>query len=325
MQPRTAATPGPERAADAPPRALTYRVLAHPTEATPHFGAPSPKPQNARLAAAARLVGLVQVADRLAACGTGPTAWDARPGREAPLLDLATRRPLQVLASCRHRLCPRCAPARAAKLAARLGRLTAAEFEAQAALVTLTRGRVAGEDLAATANGILAAFTRLRRAKAWKAGIRGGFFTVEFGGGDGRHVHVHAVADAAWVDQAALLQAWRRALAPRAKGCATAVDGGIRVERARGTAAVTRYVLKAGNGEALSDAVLPEVLCWMHGRRLMQTFGHLHGKVVADPADETPTQPRSPKRRPWEKGGVNSLTGESVPPHAVEWRMGAQP
>jgi hypothetical protein len=323
VQPTTAATPGLEWAADARPRALTYRVLAHPTEATPQFAGPPPDHPNARLAAAARLAGLLQVADRLGTCGTGPTAWDTRPGREAPLLDLTTRRPLQLLASCRHRLCPRCAPARAAKLAARLGRLMAADFEAQAALVTLTRGRVEGEGVAAAADAILAAFGRLRRTKAWKTGIRGGFFTVEFGGGDGRHVHVHAVADAAWVDQAALLQSWRRALAPRPMGCSSAVEGGVRVERARDTAAVTRYVLKAGNGEALGDAVLPEVLRWMHGRRLMQTFGHLHGKVVADPADEAPRNARVPKHRPWEKGGVNSLTGESVPPDAVEWRMGA--
>jgi hypothetical protein len=110
---------------------------------------------------------------------------------------------------------------------------------------------------------------------------------------------------------------------PRApRGCATAVDGGIRVERARGTAAVTRYVLKAGNGEALSDAVLPEVLCWMHGRRLMQTFGHLHGKVVADPADETPTQPRSPKRRPLGEGRgqlADGRIGAAARPSSGGW------
>jgi hypothetical protein len=84
-------------------------------------------------------------------------------------------------------------------------------------------------------------------------------------------------------------------------------------------------VLKATNVEALGDAVLPEVVRWMHGRRLMQTFGRLHGKVVADPADGAPGGARMPKHRPWEKGGVNSLTGEAVPPEAVEWRMGARP
>ncbi len=293
-------------------------ALAHSSETNPQIGCLEHEGALRRLAQAARKACLRPVADRLAQCGRGVWAWDGRPGWHAPLLDPAGR-PVRFLASCNHRLCPRCAPGRMRKLAARIAVLADAEFEGPAAFVTLTREPLAGETPAAVAGALLDAFGRFRRTKVWKSAILGGVAYVHFGGADGRHVHVHAVVDAKWVDQGALLAGWRKCLKPRGSKRAGA-EGGAHIERARADENVVHYVLKAQLADKVADADLPGLLAWMQGRRLVQTFGCLHGKRVAEPKAKPAASPGSASGRRSPRGGFNSATGEWIPESAVTWQ-----
>jgi hypothetical protein len=294
------------------------KTLVHPAEAIAHLIPCPDDGANRRLALAARKAHLPRVADRLEQCARGWWAWDDRPGMHAPLLDPTTNLPIALLASCHHRLCPRCAAARARKLGRRLDALVAAEFEGPAMFITLTRESLPGESPAVAAAALLDAFTRLRRARVWSQAVRGGFAATHFEGPDGRHVHLHAVVDADWIGQDDLLAAWRRRLA-RCGSRTLGANGGVHLRRADSDENVTFYTLKAQLAEGVEDHDLPELMAWMHRRRLLQVFGSLRGKKVAEPKPVLAAVPAS-RREGSQRAGINAATGDWVPVARISWQ-----
>lgn len=294
--------------------------LVHPhTEATPQI--PSSPVSNARLAWGALVANLLGVADRVANCGTGAYLWDGRPGHHAMVIDRRTDQPICVLSSCRHRLCLRCAPARTAKIGARLARLVSAHFERHPVFVTLTAATEGDLAVADMADRVMRAVARLRRYVAWKKAVRGGFLALDFDGPGGRHVHIHACVDAHWIEHEPLRRAWRRAL--HAEGANGAQNGGVHVERARDAGSVVRYCVKTVSADLFSDADLPALLRWMNRRRLVQTFGCLHGRAVAEPAPTVPSAAALRRGTP-RVSGLNAATGEPVPAGALVWQFSDQ-
>ncbi len=306
----------PVRAGAAP--AAASKTLVHPAEAIAHLIPCPDDGSNRRLAVAARKVHLPGVAERLEQCARGWWAWDDRPGMHAPLLDPTTNQPIALLASCHHRLCPRCAAARARKLGRRLDALIAAEFQAPAMFITLTRESLPAESPAVAAAALLDAFARLRRARVWSQAVRGGFAAMHFGGAGGRHLHLHAVVDADWIGQDDLLAAWRRRLA-RCGSRALGADGGVHLRRADSDENVTFYALKAQSADGMEDRDLPELMAWMHRRRLIQVFGSLRGKKVVEPKPAPAALP-APRRAESPRAGINAATGEWVPAARVSWQ-----
>jgi hypothetical protein len=314
---RTSARPKrPQTPAPTPASA----ALAHSSETNRQFSAPQGHREALqRLVVAARAVRLHALADRLGRCGRGYWAWDARPGQHAPLLD-ADGSPVRLLASCNCRLCPACAPRRMRKLSTRISKLAEGTFAGPPVAVTLTREAQPGDTPAAAAEALLTAFGRLRRMELWKEAVGGGVACVHFAGSDGRHVHVHAVVDAVWLDQAALLAAWRKRLRPP-RSRTTPPDGGAHVERVDSAEGMIKYVLRAQDSRAVKDADLPGLLSWMHGRRLVATFGSLRGKRVVEPRPTPAPNPGGTGRGRGPRGGYNAATGEWVSDAAVAWQV----
>jgi len=271
-----------------------------------------------RLTGAARTARLRDLADAFDRCGRGVWAWDARPGHHAPLLD-STGAPLRLLASCNHRLCPRCAPRRMAKFAKRVVALAGKAFDGPGVHVTLTREALPGETPWAIADAVLDAFHRLRRMAIWKSAVQGAVAYLHFAGAAGRHVHLHALVDAQWLDQADLLVAWRKRLKPP-RSRVPAPGGGVHVERADSDEAVLRYFLRAQDAEVFADADLPGMLAWLPSRRLVSTIGNLRGKRISELRPTTAPEPGKLPRSWTNRGGRNAATGEWVAAHAVTWQ-----
>lgn len=317
-----ACNPNPDALTHVPARAgvaPASTALVHTAYAIEQSGHFTPESTNRILARAARKARLPRVAERLEECGRGWWAWDDQPDAHAPILDAATNQPVALLASCNHRLCPRCAPARSRRLGRRLDPLIAAEFKAPAKFVTLTRERLAGESPAAAAAALLEAFTRLRRAKIWSGAVRGGFSAVHFSGDDGGHVHLHAVVDADWLGQDDLLAAWRQRLTKRGK-LVLGATGGVNIQQAASNENVTYYALKAQEAHAVAEHHLPELLRWMHGRRWLQVFGSLRGKRISEPKAMRPCAPLGGQRGAEQRTGINAATREWVPTSRVIWQ-----
>jgi hypothetical protein len=204
------------------------------------------------------------------------------------------------------------------KFATRIFKLVEDTFSGPPVAVTLTRETQTGETPAAAAEAVLSAYGRLRRMKLWKDNVDGGVAYLHFAGLDGRHVHVHAVVDAVWLDQSALLAAWRKRLTPRSR--ATPPDGGVHVERVDSAEDKLRYVLRAQDADAVKNADLPGLLSWMQGRRLVVTFGSLRGKRVVEPRPTPAPSPGGAGRGRGPRGGFNAATGEWVPEGEVAWQ-----
>lgn len=315
------------------------------SETTPPLLAPLDVDRD-RLVRAATTAGLVAVAERLKACGRGPVAWDRRPGWHAPLVD-AHGNLVRCVASCRHRLCSRCARKRAKAGGTRLRKLIDTWFQGPAIFLTLTRAAPAGEPLCGSADAVQEAFTRFRSYKRWKTNVLGGFYVVQFADANLRHVHIHAIIDAKYGAQAEWAKQWNRCLRGSRKRGPAAV-GGVDISRARDTSGCIAYMLRppsVGSVElpsvsragaeadgadtdadlaavsTISDGDLASMIRWMHGRRLVQTFGSLHGVPVQEPQAVSARRPE-PGRIPGRKRRVfNSATGEEVLEIDVAWQF----
>jgi hypothetical protein len=236
------------------------------------------------------------------------------------VLDERTGRPLLRLRSCRHRLCKQCAPMLVGRHRRRLRALVTERFEYDPTLVTLTCAHCPTDSVIVLADRVVGAFARIRRVKAWKATVAGGYFVVEFAGAGGRHVHIHAVVDADRVDQVALSKAWNRALRPPGVSvhvADTAPTGAVHVERVSDRDALVAYLPKAVAADVFDPVELPAVMRWMAEHRMVGCFGHLHGTTVRDPERSHQTAPSSVELA----RGINAATGLHVPKEAIVWQF----
>lgn len=150
-------------------------------------------------------------------------------------------------------------------------------------LITLT----APDDtrpLADRLDDLYEAFRRWRRLNATKRHVRGGIAVVEVTRNHAKgtwHPHIHVLCDGNFWCQKAVAASWSIA-------CPGAVVVDIRkVHGLEGAGRyLAKYVAKEGNLSRLTPEEVREYAAAMHRRRLVLTFGSLHGSSVADDDEE---------------------------------------
>lgn len=270
-----------------------------------------------RWAEAARAAHKGALALRFEECGSG--VWATHEGEQ--VLAFETDAPVRRVMTCNHRNCPICARKRSARIRETLEPHVAdvahgGQFQAKPALLTLTIDDRPGESLRSATARIQGAWKKMRRRKGWHSRVRGGFYALEVTRNRGRgswHVHLHAVIDVDWLGQPEALQMWRDALDAGEK-C-----GGVNIQRVRnGIAEATKYLTKGVEASRLPLAERVELLTWMHGRRMLATFGHLYGLQLADD-DEGPESEGEETTEGDEPIGYNPRTGVVVTANDCEW------
>lgn len=109
------------------------------------------------------------------------------------------------VSGCNKRTCTDCAKKRRSRLVGAYGPWISGYKWPVLVTLTLKREKYLSEGI----EKIVKAFHKLRRGKWWTA--RCGVWTLEFiPKEDGWHVHLHCIADAVWIDQKKLSEAWRR-------------------------------------------------------------------------------------------------------------------
>lgn len=197
-------------------------------------------------------------------CNTYPKIWVTASGL-----------PTVVWGQCRDRLCPRCAFYRSK----RVSKQTTERLKGCDALrmITLTLA----EDqrpLAERLDRLYESFRNLRRREDWKARVRGGVGVVEATLNDETgswNVHLHLIVDGLYFDQAMLSDMWED------------VTGDSRItyikavyDRSGCGDYVAKYVNKLSNYGGWPFSRVREFALGMSGRRLVMTWGTLHGKHV---------------------------------------------
>lgn len=265
-------------------------------------------------------IGAAAQADAVRTCERRDILTDARPGpgQGAPILRVGkggpgTWVPVVRARYCDHRLCPWCCVGRSQRYAETLVPNVAEHFKAKPAMATFTIDDRPGERLSAAAARILDAFKKLQRRKDWKAHVRGGLRSFEVTrnhAGGTWHVHLHVLLDVDWFAQEELLALWRECLTGdpegwvRLRGAPPRQVGGVNIKRVDDAMEVCKYVAKGNEAVGWPPADLRELLAWMRGRRLLQTFGCLHGIKV--PEEETPEVEEPPS----DEAGINGRTGD---------------
>lgn len=194
-----------------------------------------------------------------------------------PYCDTNTDLPM----SCRNRLCPRCAIARAAKFIGR--HHTALSQMHSPRLLTLTflsLPKLTPEALTKMSKD----FSKLRRRKLWTDAIKGGIAGTEFTyGKHGWHPHYHALLDGGFIDIYELSDLWLEitgdSMVVYLQACTT-TDGVYEV---------AKYVAK-GSAFYHRKELVGEYLDVTKGRRFFTTFGSFYR--AAEPEDK-------PKRTAW--------------------------
>ena len=184
---------------------------------------------------------------------------------------------------CRSRLCPRCAHLRSREMIGRAA--VAIRAMNSPRLITLTL-KSSDDPLADQIARLTTDFKKLRRSETWKAHVVGGLYVIEVTYNERSqqwHPHMHVVADGKYWPQSSLADQWHRIT-----GDSRIVD--IRhVYDARDAAAyVAAYVQKSSDIDRLPSDRIPEWAASVHGLRMSQTFGSLHG-VKLTPERETET------------------------------------
>lgn len=192
-------------------------------------------------------------------------------------------------ARCRSRVCPRCARFRAWSLTTRITecvkRMDAPRF------LTLTM-RSSDSPLREQLITLRKHFANLRRSPLWKKKVVAGVYAIEVTINEETrlwHPHIHVIMDGDFVAQRQLLAVWESIVGDRAGVHIRIVPSASQIARY-----ISSYVVKTSHLDKLSTASLAEWAIELHGLRLAQTFGALHGvKVIDDPEPH-------PRSRPFE-------------------------
>ena len=268
----------------------------------------------------------------------------------APLLHLETLEPLKQVWHCKDRLCMWCCRARSAELCERIEHAIEERFTLAKVPVMMTfdLDDTIGESLQSAEKRLTDALARLRRMKRWKALVAGGVMSIEVTRNRERgswHVHAHVLADVHWYEQEDLLRDWRTALYGadvvqlwgelsdpesdsgmraltlqllRDAGAPMSESGGARIERKRKTLKeALKYVVKGLEAtQRFSDHEMDELTTWMHGRRLVRTFGNLYDLEL--PQDDVERVVDADELE-HHTHAVNALTGELRPLEDAQW------
>lgn len=302
-----------------------------------------------RLADSHRRCGRPARVEAVSRCEVAEWAHDSAEPR-APLLHLETMEPLRKTWHCKDRLCAWCCRARSAELCARIEPAIAERFTRAKvpAMITFTIDDKVGESLESAGKRLTDAFGRLRRMKRWEALVAGGVIGLEAPRNRARgswHVHAHVTVDVAWYDEEELRTDWRTALYgadavrlwgeledPDADhgmraltlqllsdaGVPLSKSGGARIERHRKSLKETlKYIVKGLDvAQRFSDDEMDELTTWMHGRRLVRTFGNLYDLELPEDDVERVVDAEELEHQ---THAVNAVTGELRPLACAQW------
>jgi hypothetical protein len=194
--------------------------------------------------------------------------------------------PKLVMGCCRDRMCPRCQRLRGRECT----RKTMALVQGMNSARFITMGlKDDGRSLKHRMDRLAKGFRKLRANPWFKSNVTGGVYGIEVTRGKhGKHwhVHLHIIAEGSYLDQKTLSEAWLKAT-----GDSPVVH--IKAVHDRGAQAryISEYVSKPQDIHGWTDRDLAEYAIALHGRRLLHTFGTLHGKKVE------PAEPREPAAR----------------------------
>lgn len=184
-------------------------------------------------------------------------------------------------ARCKSRACPRCSQFRAWATMHR-ARVLIARMDSPR-FTTLT-ARSNDQSLRSQMQFLKSAFTKLRRSQIWKDHVDGGIYTWEITWNAETkqwHPHLHAVIDGKYFHQRHLLAAWEKCLKDSA---------GVHIRKVNSTTQAARYIssyiTKSSSIANLPDTKIFEWAHAIHGLRLFQPFGNLHGAALGTDDDD---------------------------------------
>lgn len=182
---------------------------------------------------------------------------------------------------CRDRLCPTCARARSRQVEKRVAAAVRAADSLRFLTLTL---RSTTAPLADEVRRLYDAFRAMRRLAEWKAHVTGGVAVLEITRNEKTgqwHPHLHVLVDGKFWHQSRISQAWLQVT-----GDSQVVD--IRAVRSRREAGryIAKYAAKPADLAAWPMHAIAEFAAAIHRRRMVLTFGTMHGQVVD--GDEEP-------------------------------------
>lgn len=189
---------------------------------------------------------------------------------------------------CKSRICPRCTQFRTWRLIARMMPIVKTADAPRFLTLTVKHNH---KPLAEQITDMTRAFGKLRRMKLWKQKVTGGLYTIEIKWSprsNAWHPHVHAIIDGQFFPHAQLKSAWQNV-----------TDGSSIVDirkissRRNAVTYVAKYAAKAAETNNIPADRLPEWAASMHGLRMAQTFGTMHGVKVDQDDDDAEFPPHA--------------------------------
>lgn len=201
---------------------------------------------------------------------------------------------------CRDRLCPLCALRRAREAAEKYGVAVATMDSARHLVLTAP---AIDAPLAEQLRGMQDAMKRLRQHRVWKQRVDGGLYTIEvtFNARSGQwHPHLHVIIDGEYFPHHELMDAWRQALSTcdlwsdLQPGDRVIVNISAVHNRKQLARYIAKYIAKPAELCSWSLSCIREYSLAVAGKRMMHTFGTLHGvKLGVDDANESDPESRS--------------------------------
>lgn len=197
-------------------------------------------------------------------CNTYPKIWITDSGL-----------PTVVWGQCRDRMCPRCSHYRAKRVSKRVSDQVRGCDALRFITLTLAAD---GASLADRLDRIYDAFRQLRRRNDWKERVFGGVAVLEVTSNDETgnwNVHLHLIADGLFFDQAMLSNMWHDVT-----GDSYIVHIKAVYDRAGCGDYIAKYLTKPQNSGGPHMGRVRELAIGLSGRRLVMTWGSLHGRNV---------------------------------------------
>ncbi len=206
-------------------------------------------------------------ASRIASCGTAAAFFvDPDTGKVHPWIS-----------RCHHRLCPFCARARSAKVAAQIHNLLLPMARPSHLVLTL---KSSDSPLETQLRDLQRYFAKLRRTPLWRHSVVGGVAVKEMTYNPDTaqwHPHIHAVLDAKYMPQKLLRRLWHEIT-----GTAEVVWISAVTDRPNVARELAKYIGKPQHLATLDPQRIRDYATAIHLNRLVATFGNCYGRKVAD-------------------------------------------
>lgn len=233
-------------------------------------------------------------------CNTYPKIWITASGL-----------PTVVWGQCRDRMCPRCSHYRAKRVSKRISASLAETDSLRFITLTLAAD---GASLADRLDRLYDSFRMLRRRNDWKTRVLGGVATLEVTFNvetENWNVHLHLVADGIYFDQGMLSAMWLDVTGDSMIVYIEAV-----YDRSGCGDYIAKYLTKPITTGGAAVGRVREYALACSGRRLVMTWGSLHGKGVdkktkperdgmtAEAADCNNVMDRAERGNPWAQRAI---------------------